>query len=143
MLRHLPTALLILSLSAPVLAQSGGARGAQRSARACSLDAMPEAQKRRMMQGYLQRLRTSGKASADAWADAQGNLFRKQLVAEGVCPPLRGDSRRTARVPRGTGKRPLLNKQGKPCKRMTVENQVFPGFGGEPMTMGLVPVCQD
>lgn len=114
----------------------------QPSSRSCSLDSVSAVEKQRLRDGYIQRFRTEGKDRADAWGREQGNMLRRRLVAEGLCPPLRSDSQ-TAAAPAYSGKTPLLNKQGKPCKTMAMENQVFPGFGGEPMTMGLVPVCKD
>jgi len=145
---------LIFVASAPLLAQPApagkqayadapqGAGQDQRSSRSCSLDSVSAAEKQQLRDGYIQRFRTDGKASADAWGKEQGNMLRRRLVAEGLCPPLLSDSQ-TAAAPAYSGKKPLLNKQGKPCKTMAMENQVFPGFGGEPMTMGLVQVCKD
>jgi hypothetical protein len=146
--RYQPIALLFFVLPASVqleaspLANPHVVRGAAASQK-CSMDSLPETDKRRMIQEYQRRLRADGKASADAWARVQGNLAYRKLAAQGICPPLRGTGGRTAAIPNRTGKKPLLNKQGKRCTRMEVENQVFPGFGGEPMTMGLVPVCKD
>lgn len=57
---------------------------------ACSADALPAADRRRMETEYFRRARADGKASADAWVREQGMRFRQQLVAKGVCPDLAG-----------------------------------------------------
>lgn len=107
------------------------------------MDALPAADKQRMIAEYQRRYRAKGKASADAWAREAGNRFRRQLIAEGVCPPLADTSKTTARGNERGSDRPLVNRHGKPCKKTGVENRVVPGFGGAPMTMALVPVCKD
>lgn len=56
-----------------------------RASAACSADALPAADRRRMESEYVQRARADGKASADAWVRDQGMRFRQQLVARGVC----------------------------------------------------------
>jgi len=150
----LAIALLVFVSCAPSLARPAVAdqetyadaphavRQEQRFSGSCSMEAVSDAEKHQLIEGYVQRLRTEGKARADAWGKEQGNILRRKLVAKGLCPPQRGDSQ-TAEAPANSGQKPLLNKQGKACKTVGVENQVFPGFGGEPMTMGLVPVCKD
>jgi len=125
----------------PADARQAG-RQEPRSSRACSMESVSDAEKRQLLDGYVQRLRTEGRARADAWGKEQGNILRRKLVAEGVCSPLPGDSQ-TAAAPPSPASKPLLNKQGKACKTMEMETQVFPGFGGEPMTTSLVPVCKD
>lgn len=109
--------------------------------RACSADALPAADRKRMEQEYVRRQRADGKASADAWVKEQGRRFHLKLVADGICPAPKGKQVAAAK-PSG-GKKQLLNKDGKPCKNMRMENRVSPGLGGAPMTMGLVPVCAD
>jgi len=145
MTRYLPIACLFFApqaLAEAVPVASAHAPLAS-TAQKCSMDSLPEADKRRMIQEYQRRLRADGKASADAWARVQGNLAYRKLAAQGICPPLRGAGDQAVAAPRATARKPLLNKQGKRCTHMEMENQVFPGFGGEPMTMGLVPVCKD
>lgn len=63
----------------------------QPSSRACSADALPAEDRRRMEAEYMRRARADGRASADAWVREQGIRFRQQLIAEGVCPPDRPD----------------------------------------------------
>ncbi|NYT42014.1 hypothetical protein HZY97_14685 [Sphingomonas sp. R-74633] len=139
MLRHLPTALLILGPVPPV--EATPAQPVQKTGQ-CSIDSLPEPQKRRLIDGYVSRHKTQGKASADAWAKAQEGAVYKQLVAQGACPATRGAAQ-TAKAPPRTGKKAILNRRGQPCRNIVVENQVFPGFGGEPMRMALVQVCKD
>lgn len=144
MLRHVPGALLIL---APVpMAEAGPAPIAQRAGQ-CSMNSLPEPEKRRLIEGYKLHLRTQGRAGADAWAKAQEESTYQQLVAQGSCPATRApgprQAARTLAPARTAGKKAILNKQGKPCRNIVVENQVFPGFGGEPMRMALVQVCKD
>lgn len=115
----------------------------QRRSRPCSMDALSPTAKRRMIAEYQRRLRAHGKADADAWATEEGNRFRRQLVAEGVCPPLTGENNRAARAGKRRSEPPLVNRQGKTCKNVGVENRMIPNFGGAPMTMVLVPVCKD
>ncbi len=134
MLRHMPAALLILG-PAP-MAEAAPAPAAQRAGQ-CSMDSLPEPEKRRLIEGYRLRLKSQGRAGADAWAKAQEDAIYRQLVAQGSCPATR------VTAPRSAGKKVILNKQGKPCRNITVENQVFPGFGGEPMRLALVQVCKD
>jgi len=57
----------------------------QATSEACSADALPAAERRRMEADYVRRVGKDGKASADAWVREQGMRFRKQLIAEGVC----------------------------------------------------------
>lgn len=96
-----------------------------------------------MIVEYQRRQRAQGKANADAWATEEGNRFRRQLVAEGVCPPLTGESNQAARAGKRGSEPPLMNRQGKTCKNVGVENRMTSNFGGAPMTMALVPVCKD
>ncbi len=148
MLPEVPKLFLLagaLGLAAETAAASHGASRklappAQSASRPCSLDGASKAEQQRLISGYRERLRTQGKAAARSWARAEGNRLYRQLVAEGVCPPPRQPSPQAARRPED---KPVRNKQGKPCKRIEVENQVFPNFGGGPMTMGLVSVCKD
>jgi hypothetical protein len=155
MMPHLLFALLSATASASVLAQPGEMRAdtymhadradawAQTASRPCSMDALPQTEKRRMIAEYQRRQRVEGKANADAWATEEGNRFRRRLVAEGVCPPLANESQQTAPARTRSYKKPVLNRKGRTCKNVGVENRMIPGFGGAPMTMALVPVCKD
>lgn len=114
-----------------------------KSLRSCSVDALPASERRAMEVEYVRRHRADGKASADAWVQEQGRRFRAKLIADGVCSSPGGSRRQVAETARPQGKKPLLNKHGRPCTKTRVENRVSPGFGGNAMTMGLVPVCAD
>lgn len=145
LLRLLPTALLLFG--AMPAAEAGLAPVTQKAGR-CSIDSLPEPEKRRLIDGYTTRYKTQGKAAANAWAKSQEEASYRQLVAQGDCPATRAAApARTARAPAPArarnGKKVILNRQGKPCRNIAVENQVFPGFGGEPMRMALVQVCKD
>jgi len=143
LLRLLPTALLLL---APVpIAEASPVPTAQKAGR-CSIDSLPEPEKRRLIDGYTARYKRQGKAAANAWAKSQEEASYRQLVVQGDCPATRVAAPRAAApapAPARTSRKAILNKQGKPCRNITVENQVFPGFGGEPMRMALVQVCKD
>jgi len=110
------------------------------------MDSLPEPERRRLIDGYTTRYKSQGKAAANAWAKAQEEASYRQLVAQGDCPAVRAAAPRSiAKVPApaSAGKKGILNKQGKPCRNIAVENQLFPGFGGEPMRLALVQVCKD
>jgi len=138
MLRHAPIALLFL---APMPASGATTAPVAEPGRQCSIDSLPEPQRRRLIDGYVLRHKTEGKARADAWALAQEDTIYRQLVEQGACSATNAP-RRAAPAARPAGKT-ILNRQGKPCRHIEVENQVFPGFGGEPMRMALVQVCKD
>lgn len=108
----------------------------------CSSAALPADERRRMQAEYARRLLRDGRASADAWAREQGRLFRASLEAEGICPPT-ADSARPSTQNRSRSARRPTGKDGKPCERTRVEQRVTPGFGGAPMSMGMVVVCAD
>ncbi len=143
MLRLLPIALLF-----PATIPLGDALpspAAQKAGR-CSMESLPAAEKKRLIDGYTARYKTQGKAAANAWAKSQEDASYRQLVAQGDCPAMRATAPRAAAktpAPARAGKKVVLNKQGKPCRNITVENQLFPGFGGEPMRLALVQVCKD
>lgn len=115
----------------------------QGNARRCSADELPAADRQRMQVEYQRRVRSDGKARADAWVAEQARRFRQQLVAEGVCPPLAGKGRETATAKRSSEKRVVRGKDGRPCKRTRLENRNIANIGGGGMSMVLVPVCAD
>lgn len=121
--------------------QNGIDTNRSKPSRSCSADALPAAERRAMEAEYARRQRVDGKASAYAWVQEQGRRFRMKLIADGVCPEPGGSGKKVADNTRPSGKKPLLDKSGKPCTRTRVENRVSPGFGGEAMSMGLVVVC--
>jgi hypothetical protein len=77
-------------------------------------------------------------ASGDG-ARAQQNAVPRQLAAKGSCP----DIRTVAPAPTRAAGEPVLNRQGQAVLGHHLGNQVFPGFGGEPMRMALAQVCTD
>ncbi len=97
---------------------------------ACSADALPAADRRRMEADYMRRLRADGKASADAWVREQGRKFRLKLVAEGICPGPDG-KKRIARTD-------TSDKSEEGCDMVM---RPVAGLGGAPMTMAMVPDC--
>lgn len=123
--------------------QNGIKKDSARPSPACSPEALPAADRRRMEAEYARRQRSDGKASADAWVQEQGRLFRMKLIADGVCAPPPEAATKSAEASTPRGKRPMLNKQGEPCTSTRLEQRVTPGFGGNAMSMGMVPVCAD
>lgn len=93
---------------------------AQRTARACTFEALSPEEKSRYQSRYRRRLEGDGKAVADAW------------LREQVC--MTPEQRKKAR------QKPLLDKKGRPCTKTRLEMRVTPGFDGA-MTMSPVPVC--
>lgn len=64
------------------------ARGTTRSrsvSARCSADSGPGPERRAMEADYARRLKTAGKAGADAWRAAHGRAYRARLVAQGKC----------------------------------------------------------
>lgn len=109
---------------------------------ACSADALPAADRRRMEREYMRRARADGKASADAWVREQGRRFHLKLVADGICPQIEGSGKKVADNRRAAGKE-LRTKDGRICTRTRLENRPIANVGGGAMTMGMVPVCAD
>jgi hypothetical protein len=127
--RLLPMAILCLAAAAPAQAQE----------RQCWLDAMSDAEKRALVIGYAEMQRTDGRARADAWAQAQRAAYIEKFASRGVCPLPRTGS---AQEPTPSPEPQLLNRAGKPCKRIELENQNVPNIGGA-MGWALIPVCKD
>jgi hypothetical protein len=133
----------ILLLAAPAPATLAHAAPAPGQARQCWLDAMSDAEKRALVEGYARIGRTEGKARADAWAQAQRSSYARKFAANGTCP-----APRTASVPapgrddEPRQEQPVLNRDGKPCKRLELENRNVPNIGGS-MGWALIQVCKD
>lgn len=112
-------------------AKSGNRDGRpSRTSAACSADALPAADRRRMEAEYIRRARADGKASADAWVREQGKQFRLKLVAQGICPDPAGRKQ--------TARRAQSDSDGKGCQMVM---RPVAGLGGAPMTMAMVPDC--
>jgi hypothetical protein len=143
-LRLLPTALLF---PGPILPAGALPTAVAQKAGRCSIDSLPAPEKRRLIDGYTARYKTQGKAAANAWAKSQEEASYQQLVAQGDCPATRASAPRGApKAPAPaarTAKKVILNRQGKPCRDIVVENQLVPGLGGEPMRLVLIQVCKD
>ncbi|MCW4461344.1 hypothetical protein OK349_06465 [Sphingomonas sp. BT-65] len=136
MKRVLPMAILLLA--AP--AHAAPAPGQERQ---CWLDAMSDAEKRALVEGYARVSRTEGKAKADAWAQAQRSAYTRKFAANGMCPaPRTASTRDPARDGGRRQEGQILNRHGKPCKRLELENQNVPNIGGS-MGWALVQVCKD
>jgi hypothetical protein len=125
----LSSAIAACFAAAPVRAQE----------RQCWLDAMSDAQKRDLVLGYARIKQAEGKARADAWAQAQRAAYVRQFAAKGVCPQSRAAERPAPSPSEGAR---ILNRHGKPCKRIELENQNVPNIGGS-MGWALVQVCKD
>lgn len=138
MKRLLPIA--IISLLIATRAEAAPPQGQERQ---CWLDAMSDAQKRELVLGYARIQRTEGKARADIWAQEQKTAYDKKFVAVGICPSSRAARARDS-APAGEPhqEEKILNRYGKPCKRIELENQNVPNIGGA-MGWALIPVCKD
>lgn len=117
-------------------------------ARACSADALPVAERRRMEAEYRRRARADGRASADAWVNEQGRRFRMKLVAESVCDaPRAGTSiakvERTGRPAADAGRKHVTDRKGRPCSRTRLEMRTVANVSGGAMSMSPVTVCAD
>ena len=63
----------------------GDRRSQRRSSTECSVEALPDADRRAMEREYARRLREDGRTHADLWVREQGRLFRERLTEQGVC----------------------------------------------------------
>lgn len=109
----------------------------QTGAAQCSAAALPARERQRMQSEYRQRVRTDGKAAADAWVARQARQFRQGLIDRGIC---QGAKSGKATPPSKYGAR---DKDGRRCKRTRLVNRNVASVGGGPMQMILVPVCAD
>ncbi|ATY34113.1 hypothetical protein [Sphingomonas psychrotolerans] len=120
MLPDLLFALLVLGASANMTSENavdtGPARDIQRGSRPCSMDALCPAAKRRMISEYNRRKSDEGEAKANAWAMEEGNRFRRQLVAEGVCPPLAAEGSQPAAAKSPTASRLCATARARPAR---------------------------
>jgi hypothetical protein len=107
--------------------------------RQCWFDAMSDAEKRELVHGYVRVQRGEGKERAAAWAQAQREAYVRRAAAQGVCPQ---QSAQRQRGPAPSSEPKLLNRHGKPCTRIELENQNVPNIGGS-MGWALVQVCKD
>lgn len=126
------SAALASGASHSVAAQASS--NARQDARQCSADAQPQAERQAMEARFREIDRRQGRAAAMAYAQEQGRQFRERLIAEGVCTPdgrPRAQERADARSDRDM-------RQGSNCR---LETRPVAGFGGAPMTMGMVTVC--
>jgi len=115
------------------------------TSKACSADALPAADRKRMEAEYMRRLKTSGKARADAYVQRQGRLYRQKLEAEGVCPSTH-KPQRTAQSNKAAGATQRASgnaaKSGKGDRAgCRMEMRPIANMGGGAMSMGMVPVC--
>lgn len=102
----------------------------------CWFDAMSDTEKEAFVTGYTSRKTTEGKVRATAWADGQKTIYEKRSIASGACQPPQTADAEPANQPR------ILNREGKTCKRIEMENQNVPNLGGA-MGWALIPVCKD
>lgn len=140
MKRLMPIAILLLAApahAAPPLAPTPG------EARQCWLDAMSDAEKRALVEGYARISGAEGKARADAWAQAQRRSYSRKFAANGTCPaPGTASVQAPSRKDGQHQEQPVLNRYGKPCKRLELENRNVPHIGGS-MGWALLQVCKD
>ena len=112
---------------------------AQQGERQCWLDALSDTQKRDLVVEYARIKQAEGKTSADAWAQKQKAAYAEEFAAKGVCPRSRTTEGPVPSPPDGQR---ILNRHGKPCNRIELENQNVPNGGGS-MGWALIQVCKD
>ena len=107
--------------------------------KACSLDAMPAAERRQMERDYHARRKADGEASANRWIGEQGRQFRARLERQGVCPPAnaRASTASTATAPVTK----VRNRKGGKCTKTVMQARNIANPGGGAMSMIMVPVC--
>lgn len=121
---------------------------ARPASEACSADAVPVADRRRIESEYARRARVDGKASADIWVREEGLRYRMKMVKQGVCPAptaaeltnlrqWRSQQKRTTASGRKAGETAKSDRGKKGCKMVM---RPVAGFGGA-MTMAMVPDC--
>ncbi|QAY79289.1 hypothetical protein [Sphingosinicella sp. BN140058] len=144
--RFLAIALLGLAISA-----CGNAAPATAANGTCWLDAMSDAEKRALVLDYAEVQNSRGRAEADAWAQEQKTRYEERAAADGACAPAgQGQGAALSERTRAAGREDaadpeepqILNDEGKPCKRIELENQNVPNVGGS-MGWALIPVCKD
>ena len=114
---------LLATAASPVVAVAPASQAQGQDARQCSADAQPQAERQAMEARFREIDRREGRAAAMAYA--------QRLIADGVCTA-DGRPRAQARAEdRDT-------RQGSNCR---LETRPVAGFGGAPMTMGMVTVC--
>ncbi len=121
-----------------------GAATAREPARQCWLDAMSDAEKRALVLGFARIQQAEGKARAAAWAQEQQAHYAGRANASGACtsPDTATATPSPAPADDRNEKPPLLNRAGKPCRRIEMENQNVPNVGGS-MGWSLMAVCKD
>ena len=158
MRRTIATALLALALKACGQAAPAQPPQSVQSAQSqCWLEHLSGTERRELVLGYARMQEREGKAMADAWAQGVRSGYEERFAAEGVCPsadggassdpiPSRGSTplpkREASQAPEAGAAPQLLNRYGKPCKRIELENQNVPNVGGS-MGWALVQVCKD
>ena len=80
---------------------------------------------------YQRRLRQEGQANADRWLDARALAMRG------------GTSPAVQTQPQTRSQPSARSRAAKDCKKVRWVNRAAPGFGGNPMTMRRVAVCDD
>lgn len=96
-----------------------------------------------MQREYARRIRSEGKARADAWVQQQARDFRQRLVEQGICSAPREGADRVASADRSEGRDVPKGKDGKACRTTRLEHRNIANPGGGAMMMVLVPVCAD
>lgn len=127
---------LLATTVSPAFAGAPPPQTEHQDGRQCSADAQPQAERQAMEARFREIDRRQGRAAAMAYAQEQGRQFRERLIAEGVCTAdgrTRSQNRAETRSDRDRDRR-----EGSNCR---VETRPVAGFGGAPMTMGMVTVC--
>lgn len=106
--------------------------------RQCWEDTVTAAEKQQLVARYQAIRQRDGEVAARAWVNAQMTAFSKRAEASGACRSARAPAQQQA----PSDDRQILNREGKPCRRIEMENQNVPNLGGA-MGWALIPVCKD
>lgn len=131
----------LVALAAPFSVQAAPA-AAQEPPRQCWLDAMSDSEKRDLVLGFARIQRLEGKARAAAWAQEQKATYTDRAVAAGTCPAATAAASAPAPPADKPPQEATLNREGKPCRRLELENVNVPNIGGS-MGWALIHVCKD
>jgi hypothetical protein len=142
----------IVSLAAAACGQATPAPE-QTAGRQCWFDSLSDSEKRALVFDFARVHDAEGKSRADSWAHAQKAAYEERAVASGACPSTGAALAQGSDVPpqkptlppqeiMGSDAPQILNRHGKPCKRIELENQNVPNPGGA-MGWALIPVCKD
>ena len=92
---------------------------------------------------YARRTEKDGKARADAWLTREARAVMTRLSNQGICRLPGANHREIAANSPPAAKKPVREKDGKPCQRTRIEHRNVASVNGGPMQMIMVTVCDD